>query len=385
MGGPLTNVDNARRLARRRLPRSVYRFVEGGTDAEVTARDNVAAFAEIGFAPRAGIETSDRQLARRVLGCDLSMPVVIAPAGMIRLAHRDGEVGVARAAGRAGIAMGVSTLSSQPIEDIVAASGGPVWWQVYFAGGREGAAIAIERARDAGCRAVLLTMDLAAPASREVDLRGGRVPTRVDARTAFAYAPEMVTRPAWVRDFLRDGLRIDTPNVQTERGGPPLSVGAASQSMYAETPTWDDLAWVKERFGGPVAVKGVLSAADARRAVDHGADAVIVSNHGGNALDGSPATLRVLPEIVAAVGEHTEVLMDGGVRRGADVVKALALGARAVLIGRAYVWALAARGEPGVGEILESFRAGIDRTLGLLGCTGVDDLDPSFLRLPAQS
>ena len=214
-------------------------------------------------------------------------------------------------------------------------------------------------------------------------MRGGRIPTRVDLRTALTYAPEIVLRPAWAIDFLRGGLRLEVPNVRRTIDGPPLSAAEASASMRTSTPTWDDLGWIKERWGGKLAVKGVLSAEDARRAVDLGADAVIVSNHGGNALDGTPASLRMLPEVVTAVGDRTEVLMDGGVRRGADVVKALALGARAVLIGRAYLWGLAARGEQGVGDILGMFRAGIDRTLALLGCPSVEALDHSYLHLPA--
>ncbi len=376
------SVNVAQQLARRRLPRSVYSFIEGGTEAESTVADNLRAFRDIEFRPRAAVETADRGLARTVLGDHLSMPVVVAPTGMIRMAHRGAEVAAARAAGKAGTAIGISTLSSYPIEDIAAATTGPVWYQVYFAGGRAGAEIAIDRAQRAGCTALLLTVDLAQAAGRERSLRGGRIPSRVDLKTALAYAPEMLVRPAWTLDFLRDGLRVDTPNVQTTPGGPPLSAAAASASMYGATPTWADLAWIKDQWRGPLAVKGVLSGDDARLAVDHGADAVIVSNHGGNALDGTPATLRVLPEVLGAVGDRTEVLVDGGVRRGADVVKALALGARAVLIGRAYVWGLAAAGEAGVTDILEMFRAGIDRTLALLGCPSIDDLDPSYLRLP---
>ena len=277
----------------------------------------------------------------------------------------------------------MSTLSSYPIAEIAAATTGPVWYQVYFAGGREATELAIDRAAEGGL--------LRAARHRRPGRRGraasapcvvARIPTRVDLRTALRYAPEMILRPRWALDYVRDGLKIEVPNVRPTDDGPALSAAAASASMRTSTPTWDDLDWIRAQFPGKVAVKGVITADDARRAVDRGADAVIVSNHGGNALDGTPATLRVLPEVVTAVGDRTEVLMDGGIRRGADVVKALALGARAVLIGRAWVWALAAAGEDGVLDILAMFKSDIDRTLALLGCSGVDALDTSYLDVP---
>ena len=378
----IRSVDDAQALAKRRLPRSVYEYVEGGTEGEVTVRANRRAFEEVTFRPKAAVLYGERQLATTVLGQPLSMPVIVAPAGYIRMAHRDGERGAARAAGQAGTAIGISTLSSYPIEEITAATTAPVWYQLYFAGGRAGAEIAIDRAREAGCQALILTVDLAAAAGRERRLRGGGVPTRVDLRNALRYAPEMVVRPAWLLDFLRDGLKLDVPNVRTEREGPPLSAAEASKSMRDAAPTWDDMEWVRERWGGPLVVKGILRADDARRAVDAGAAAVVVSNHGGNALDGTPPTLRVLPEIVAEVGDEVEVLVDGGIRRGGDVVKALAMGARAVLVGRAYVWGLAADGEAGVSAILRVLRDGIDRTLALLGCPSVHELDASYLDIP---
>lgn len=380
----MRNVALAEQLAKRRLPRSVYDFVRGGTEGELTVNDNLAAFAELEFRPHAAVETRDRVQATTVVGCELALPVIVAPTGMVRIAHRDGERGAASAAGRAGTAIGISTLSSYPIEEITAATSGPVFWQVYFAGGRTGAELAIDRARDAGCRAVIVTVDTAAAAGREERLRGGAIPRQVDLRTALRYAPEMVTKPAWVLDFLRGGLDLATPNVQATRGGPALSAAESSATMRKETPTWADLAWVKERFDGPLIVKGILSVEDARRAVDEGADAIVVSNHGGNALDGSPAALRVLPSVVDAVGDRTEVLFDSGIRRGGDVVKAIALGARAVLVGRAYVWGLAAGGEDGVYDILQSLRRGIDGTLALLGCPSVHDLDHSYVHVPVN-
>jgi len=375
------SVDQAQRLAKRRVPRSVYRFIEGGTEGELTVRANRRVFDDVTFRPRAAVLHPDPDLSTSVLGHQLSMPVVVAPAGFIRLAHRDGEIGAARAAGRAGTAAAVSTLSSHDIVDITANAGGPVWYQLYFAGGRAGAEIAIDRARDAGCSALLVTVDLAARAGRERSLRGGGIPTRVTLKNAIAYAPEMLPRPRWLFDFLRDGMHLAVPNVRSSIDG-PLDVAAASRSMYGAAPTWADFAWIRERWNGPIAVKGVMTPSDARRAVDVGVDAIIVSNHGGNALDGVSSKLRVLPEICSAVGDDVEVLVDGGIRRGGDVVKALALGARCVLIGRAYIWGLAAAGEAGVARVLELMHDEIARALALLGCPSVAAVDRSYVDAP---
>jgi pre-mycofactocin synthase len=213
-------------------------------------------------------------------------------------------------------------------------------------------------------------------------LPGGGIPTAVDLASVLRYGPEMVRRPRWVADFLRGGLRLDVPNVRTTPDGPPLSAAAASKSMRGAAPTWSDLAWIREQWQGPVLIKGLLTADDACRARDAGADAVSVSNHGGNALDGTPAALKMLPAVVSAVGGEVEVLMDGGVRRGSDVVKALALGAKAVLVGRAYIWGLAAGGEDGVVDVLRILEQGVHRTLALLGCPRLDDLDQSFVTVP---
>ena len=376
------SVDQAQQLARRRVPRSVYRYIEGGTEAELTVRANRTAYEEISFRPRAGVVHTNPDLRRTILGQELAMPVIVAPAGYIRLAHRDGEIGAARAAGKAGIAAGVSTLASHDIVDVAAASAGPVWYQVYFAGGRPGAEIAIDRARRAGATALVVTLDLAGSAARERSLRGGAIPTRVDLRNAIRYAPEMLPHPGWLVDFIRDGMRLDVPNVRTDPDGPPLSAAEASATMRGQAPTWDDFEWIRERWGGPLVVKGLLRVDDARRAIDVGADAIVVSNHGGNALDSTPATIRILPEFVDAVGDQVEVLVDGGIRRGGDIVKALAIGARGVLVGRAYVWGLAADGEAGVSRVLRILRGGIERTLTLLGCESVDALDRSHVEAP---
>jgi isopentenyl diphosphate isomerase/L-lactate dehydrogenase-like FMN-dependent dehydrogenase len=376
------SVDGAQLAAKKRLPKSVYEYVEGGTEGRLTVAANRNSFNEIEFLPRAGIVSDKVDLRTTILGCELSMPVIVAPAGFIRLAHRHGEVGAAKAAGAAGTAIGISTLSSYPIEEIRSATPGPVFYQLYFAGGRTGAELAIERAKDAGCDALIVTVDLAASAGRERSFKGGGVPTKIDLKNALLYAPEMVFRPSWLADFLRDGLSLDVPNVQARKGGPPLSVAEASASMRGSAPTWEDMSWIRNLWPGPIMVKGILSADDARRARDSGADAVGVSNHGGNALDSVPPALKVLPTIVDAVGSDVQVLMDGGIRRGSDVVKAVAVGADAVLIGRSYIWGLAAGGGDGVAQVLKIMRDGIQRTLALLGCPTLEGLDRSFCKFP---
>ena len=382
-GERIFSVADAERLARRQIPRSVREFFEGGTEAALTVSENRRAFEDVGFRPRAAVSFDRRDLASTVLGQGLSMPVIVAPAGFIRLAHRDGDVGLARAAGKVGTATAVSTLSSCAIEDVCAASTGPIWYQVYFAGGRGAAELAIERARAAGCKALLVTVDLAGHLRRETGKLGGAVPGRIDLRNAWRYGPEMLLRPRWLAGFLRGGLSLEVPNVQAGPDGPALSVAEASAGMRASAPTWDDLGWIREAWPGPLALKGIVRPDDARRAVDGGVEGIVVSNHGGNALDGTMATLRALPAVVDAVGSQIEVLMDGGIRRGTDIAKALALGARAVLVGRACAWGLAAAGTAGVERVLELLRDGLDNTLALLGCPSVHDLDPSYLELPA--
>jgi isopentenyl diphosphate isomerase/L-lactate dehydrogenase-like FMN-dependent dehydrogenase len=308
------------------------------------------------------------------------MPVITTPAGFIRIAHPAGELAVARAAEAAGIAVGISILASIAIEEITAAAS-DVWFQLYMIGGREGSAIAIDRAKRAGCRVLVVTADLA-------DNTGGNdrkpVPTppgRVDLATAIRFAPQMALRPMWAASFLRGGLALVAPNAPG-RDGRPLAMSEGGIALREHPPTWEDIAWIRERWDGPLVLKGVTATEDARRAVDVGVDAVSVSNHGGNGLDGSPATIRALPDVVEAVGGQIEVLLDGGVRRGGDVVKAVALGARAVLIGRPYIWALAAGGQAGVTSLLSLYRRNIDATLRLLACRSVADLDPGVLRMP---
>ncbi len=379
---PLTSVAHARREAKRKLPRSIYWYSEAGTELRRTVRDNRDGFKEIGLKARVLDSHEPRGLATTVFGREISMPVITTPAGFIRIAHPDGELGVARAAEAAGTAVGIGILSSYSIESITAEASN-VWFQLYMIGGREGSAIAMERAKAAGCEVLIITVDFASLSGGQDYQRGHPgVPDRVDLPTAIKYAPEMVMKPLWALNFLKAGLELRFPNAPPLNGNTDLNAGQAGAAIMTHPPTWDDIAWIRTQWDGPLVVKGITAVEDARRAVEEGVDGISVSNHGGNSLDGSPATIRVLPEIVDAVNGNLDVFLDGGVRRGSDVVKAVALGAKAVLVGRPYIWALAAGGTEGVRQILEVYRAGIDGTLKLIGCPSVQDLNPSHLRMP---
>ena len=378
----IASVDHPRRIAKRRLPKSVYNFVEGGSEAGLSVAANVDGFREIGFRPRVAVDHEKRDLRVTVLGRELSLPVITSPAGFIRIVHPEGEIAVAKAAQSAGTAVAISTMSSRAIEEITAVAD-DVWYQVYMLGGRPATEMAVERAAAAGCRVLLVTVDVAAISRPD---RPGRatIPNKVDLRTALSFAPEMVRKPRWLLNFLRGGLKLEVPNVVTS-DGLTMSVAESSAEIAKYPPTWEDIAWIRERWKGPLVAKGIMTAEDTRRAIDAGVDGVVVSNHGGNSLDGAPATIRVLPEVVAAANGQLEVLLDGGVRRGSDVVKAVALGARAVLVGRPYIWGLAADGEQGARRILEVFRKGIDNTLALLGCSTLDEVDTSHISVPLES
>jgi L-lactate dehydrogenase (cytochrome) len=376
------NVEDLRSLARRRLPRVVFDYIEGGSEDEVTMRENRRSFEAVTFRPRHAVAVPDPDLRTRVLGLDLPFPVLLAPVGYSRLMHPGGEAAAARAAGNAGTIYTLSTISGHRLEDVRAATPGPVWYQLYLTGGREAAAAAIERARLAGFSALVITVDSPVAGLRERDFRSGQPQLLSGSWLArLPYLPQVLVRPGWLVRFLLDGGVPRLPNVVIPGQGPmPLvDVGAA---LARNSFTWGDLQWIREVWPGPIVIKGILTADDARRAVDEGAAAVVVSNHGGRQLDGLPASLRALPEVVAAVGGSVDVLMDGGVRRGSDVVKAICLGARAVLVGRAYAYGLAAAGEAGVIRALEILREDLARTLRLLGCHAVAALDRSYVTAP---
>jgi isopentenyl diphosphate isomerase/L-lactate dehydrogenase-like FMN-dependent dehydrogenase len=373
------NINDLRPLARRRLPRAVFDYLDGGSEAEVTLRENCRAFDDVTFRARHAVAIPQCDFRTRVLGFDVSFPALLAPVGYSRLMHPGGEVAAARAAGKAGTAYILSTISGHRLEDVKAASAGPVCFQLYIMGGREAAEATLERARVAGFSALFVTIDTAVAGLRERDFRNG-VKELVSGSfwSKMPFLPQVLTRPAWLTSFLLDGGLPDLPNVVIPGKG-PMPLIDVNAALARAAVAWDDLGWIRACWPGPIVMKGVLTADDARRAVDAGAEAVVVSNHGGRQLDGLPASLRALPEVVAAVRGQAEVLMDGGIRRGTDIVKALCLGARGVLCGRAYAYGLAAAGEAGVARALEILRTDVERTLRLLGCASVAALDRSYV------
>ena len=378
----VVNIEDLRRLARRRVPQVVFDYLDGGAEGEVTLRHNREAFDAVTFRPRHAVSLSDIDLRTTVLGRELAIPVLLAPVGYSRVMHVAGEPGAARAAGAAGSAYVLSTMSGYALEDVKAASAGPVWYQLYLVGGRAVAEAAIQRARAAGYSALVVTIDTAVAGLRERDVKNGM--SQLLGRSLSAKLPflaQLLARPRWLAAFLLAGGVPPLPNVVLAGQGPMPLVDVTTALARAAV-TWEDLRWLRDVWAGPIVVKGVLTGDDARRAVDAGAAAVVVSNHGGRQLDGAPASLRALPEVVTAVGGRAEVLMDGGIRRGSDIVKAICLGARAVLVGRAYAYGLAAAGEAGVTRALEILRVDLERTLRLLGCPAIARLDRSFVDAP---
>jgi isopentenyl diphosphate isomerase/L-lactate dehydrogenase-like FMN-dependent dehydrogenase len=373
------NIEDLRRLARRRLPRVVFDYLDGGAEGEVTLRENRRAFEAVTFRPRHAVVSPEADLRTTVLGRELALPVLLAPVGYSRLMHRDGEPAAARAAGAAGSVYILSTMSGYGLETVKAAASGPLWYQVYLVGGRGPAEAAIARARAAGYSALVVTIDTALAGMRERDLRNG-VPQLLGGSffAKIPFLPQLLARPGWLAAFLLDGGIPRLPNVVIPGRG-PIPLIDVTTALARGAVAWDDLRWLRDAWGGPMVVKGVLTADDARRAVDAGAAAVVVSNHGGRQLDGLPASLKQVPEVVAAVRGQAEVLMDGGIRRGSDVIKAICLGARAVLVGRAYAYGLAAAGTDGVARALDILRADVERTLRLLGCPSITALDRSFI------
>jgi L-lactate dehydrogenase (cytochrome) len=372
------NVEDLRRIAQRRLPRVVFDYIDGGADAEVTMRENCSVFDSVTLRPRNAVANASCNLRTTVLGQALDLPFLLAPVGSSRLFYPRGESVAARAAGEAGTAYILSTLSGTRLEEVKAASSGPVWYQVYLIGGRDVATAAIERARAAGFSALVVTIDTAVSGMRERDLRNGA--KELVGRNVLAmmpHLPQMLARPRWLMDVLRDGGLMKFANVVLPGG--PMEYADVGAALGESTVAWSDLRWIKELWNGPVVVKGVLTAQDARLALDAGADAIVVSNHGGRQLDGVSSTLRALPEVLDAVNGSVEVLLDGGIRRGSDIAKALCLGARAVLIGRAYAYGLGAAGPAGVNKAIDILRSDLIRTLRLLGCHDVAALDRSYV------
>jgi isopentenyl diphosphate isomerase/L-lactate dehydrogenase-like FMN-dependent dehydrogenase len=380
-------VADARRLARRRVPVAVRDYIEGGAGSELTMAANLAAIESLQFLPRTGQTTGAApSLAATVSGTPVSMPILVGPVGFTRMMDPLGDVAGARAAAAAGTIFTLSSMSGHTIDEVAAATDAthPKWFQLYFLGGRQGAEQLVDQAKRAGYSALVVTMDTQIPGNRERDLRYGlSPPLQLNRRTMTKLAPQVAIRPRWLLDAARDGFQLDLVNSQgLGDPGTPMSSIESLIHWIGRPATWDDFSWIREQWDGPILAKGLVTGDDARRAVDAGASGVIVSNHGGRQLDPVPASLPALVEVIAAVGAETEVLVDGGIRRGADVALALALGARAVLIGRAWAYGLAAAGQPGVERVLSILRADLDRTLRLLGCASVAELDRSLVRVP---
>jgi L-lactate dehydrogenase (cytochrome) len=376
------NIEDLRRLAQRRLPRAVFDYLDGGAEAEQTLAENCRAFRDVIFRPRGAVAVGDCDLKTRVLEHEISFPAMLAPVGYSRMMHPDGEVAAARAAGEAGTGYILSTISGHRLENVKAASSGPVWYQLYLLGGRAAAEGVLDRARRAGCGALVITVDTPVAGMRERDPRNGMkelLGTSVFAK--IPYLPNILAHPGWLASFLRDGGVPKLENVMIPGKG-PMELVDVTAALAAATVTWEDIRWIREHWSGPIVVKGIIIGDDGRRAVDEGAAAVVVSNHGGRQLDSVSATLRALPEVVAAVKGQIPVLMDGGVRRGSDIAKAVCLGARAVLIGRAYAYGLAAAGHTGVRRALQILRTDFERTLRLLGCCSSTALDRSYVETP---
>jgi pre-mycofactocin synthase len=382
----ISTVDDARYLARRYLPEFLYRLYTSGTQKGLTADENSRAFDEIHIVPRAAAAYESRSLARNILGFDLSMPVLLAPVGSLRLGRPgEGEIAVARAAGAEGTAFSLSSFTGYSIEEVADAASGPMFCQMNLFGDRRSGELILERARNAGCGALVVVVDNLAPGgNREYPMRERvHIPSGLSPLEALLTAPQLVRRLPWLTAFVRDGMPSTAP-MAIGPAGAPMPIPAALDAQRRNILVWEDFKWIREQWPGPLVVKGIMRPDDALRARDIGAEAIVVSNHGGNHIDGALPTIRVLPAIAASAGRDMQIILDSGVRRGSDVVKALALGADAVQIGRAYVYALMAGGEAGVRRILSVFREGIDVTLASLGCQGIDQLDRSYVDLPAS-
>jgi len=377
------NIEDLRTLAQRRIPRAVFDYIDGGAEGEVTLRENRRAWEEVFFRPRNAVATPRCDTRVSVLGCDLALPFILAPLGSSRMFHPAGELAAAKAAGEAGIAYTLSTFSGYSFEALAAGSTAALWYQLYLAGGREVVEATLQRAWKSKFKALAVTIDTNGPGMRERDFRNGA--PQLMGKSLFAMLPftsQVIVRPKWAAGFIMDRKNaMNYANVLIPGKG-PLPAMDVQSSLRDCVVTWADLQWIRQAWPGPILVKGVITGDDARRAVDAGVSGLIVSNHGGRQLDTCCPSARALPEVLEAVGSRTEVLVDGGIRRGADIVKAICVGAKAVLIGRAYGYGLAAGGQAGVARAIAILKTDIERTLVLLGCASIRQLDGSFVRIP---
>lgn len=377
-------VLEAQRRSKKRLPTSVYKALVAGSEKGTTLDDNIEAFSELGLSPHVVGAQADRDKSTTVMGQPLALPVMISPTG-VQAVTPDGEVDVARAAAARGTAMGLSSFASKPIEEVIAANP-QTFFQIYWLNDREDILGRIQRAKEAGAVGLIVTTDWSFSHGR--DWGSPSIPEQLDVKAMLALAPEIAVRPQWAMTWGKEFLRtkklpdLSAPNLAPKGEQGPTFFGAYGQWMQTPPPTWEDIAWLVQQWDGPVMLKGITRVDDARRAIDAGVTAISVSNHGGNNLDGTPAPIRCLPAISEAVGDDVEILLDGGIRRGSDVVKALALGARAVMIGRAYLWGLGANGQAGVENVLDVLGGGIDSALMGMGKSSISELSPSDLIIP---
>ena len=376
------NIADLRLLAKRRLPRMVFDYIDGGAEREWTLRENMRAFEDVMFRPRSAVATPSCNLKTAVLGLPIDLPVILAPVGSSRMFYPRGEEAAAWAAGEAGTIYTLSTLSGCTMEDVKAATAGNAWYQLYLVGGRDVAMKAIARAKACGYKALVVTIDTPVAGMRERDARNGVKQLLAKNISSVPYLGQMIARPAWLRTYFRDGGLMNFPNIVLADG--PMGYADVGAALEASMTSWDDFKWIRDAWGGPIVAKGVHTADDARKAVAEGAAAIVVSNHGARQLDGVAPTIRILPEVVKAVSGQTEILIDGGIRRGSDIVKALCMGAGAVLIGRAYAYGLGAGGRAGVTRAIDILRSDITRTMKLLGCAAIKDLDGSFVDVPSE-
>ena len=369
-------------MAKRRLPQMVFDYIDGGAEREWTLKENCRAFEDVMFRPRSAVATATCDLSTTVLGLPVNLPVILAPVGSSRMFYPRGEEAAARAAGNAGTIYTLSTLSGCTMEDVKQATSGNAWYQLYLVGGRDVALGAIERAKKCGYKALVVTIDTPVAGMRERDARNGVKELLAMNLSTVPYLGQMMIKPRWLAAFFGDGGLMGFPNIVINNA--PMGYADVGAALEASMTSWQDFTWIRDAWGGPIVAKGVHTADDARQAVAEGAAAIVISNHGARQLDGVSPTIRILPEVIQAVGAQTEVLLDSGIRRGSDIVKALCMGARGVLIGRAYAYGLGAAGYDGVTRAIDILRADVVRTMKLLGCSAIKDLDASFVDVPAE-
>jgi L-lactate dehydrogenase (cytochrome) len=375
-------IEDLRLMAMRRLPRMVFDYIDGGAEREWTLRENSRAFQDVLFRPRSAVATSSCDITATVLGTKIAVPIVLGPVGSSRMFYARGEEEAAAAAGDAGTIYTLSTLSGCRLEDVKDATDGCAWYQLYLVGGRDVAMGVISRAKAAGYKALVVTIDTPVAGMRERDARNGVKQLLARNLSTVPHLGQMLVRPGWLYNFFADGGLMNFPNIVLADG--PMGYADVGAALEASATSWEDFKWIREAWGGPIVAKGVHTADDARRAVDQGAAAIVVSNHGARQLDTVAPTIRVLPEVVQAVKGQTEILLDGGIRRGSDVVKALCMGASAVLIGRSYAYGLGAGGRAGVTRAIDILKTDVIRTMKLLGCSAIKDLDGSYVDVPSE-